>query len=248
MRKLACIVTGRRGKWLVLVVWLIAVFALFPVGSKLSDVTTDDTESFLPASAESTEVVQPPRRGLPRRARPTTAIVVYKRDGGLTAADKQKIARRRAGDPGGRQQTRSTSSAPPQIPFTPGAAPSLVSKNGDVATAIYTTPTDFEKEADWGQAIRDITHADTAGHAGLRHRRGRLRHRRPDVFSNLDTKLLLATVLLVLVLLGRDLPLGAGRAHPADRRLLRLHGRAGASSTCCAEVRRDGLLEQRPAS
>jgi RND superfamily putative drug exporter len=58
LRRLASVVTGRRAKWVVLAVWIVAVFVLTPVGSKLGDVTTDDTESFLPASAESTEVVR----------------------------------------------------------------------------------------------------------------------------------------------------------------------------------------------
>ena len=78
VRRLASVVAGRRGKWLVLAIWLIAAFALFPVGSKLSDVTTDDTESFLPASAESTEVVRKQDRDF-QQGETDTAIVVYKR-------------------------------------------------------------------------------------------------------------------------------------------------------------------------
>ena len=45
MRGLASIVAGRRTKWLILVVWIIAAVAMSPLGSKLSDVTTDDTEA-----------------------------------------------------------------------------------------------------------------------------------------------------------------------------------------------------------
>ena len=36
--------------------WIVGVLALSPLGAKLADVTKDDTESFLPAGAESTEV------------------------------------------------------------------------------------------------------------------------------------------------------------------------------------------------
>jgi putative drug exporter of the RND superfamily len=57
LRALASIVTGRRTKWLILIAWVIVFAALRPLGSKLSDETVDDTASYLPQSAESTEVV-----------------------------------------------------------------------------------------------------------------------------------------------------------------------------------------------
>ena len=58
MRALASFVSGRRGKWVVLVLWIVAFAAMMPLGSKLADETQDDTTSFLPESAESTEVVE----------------------------------------------------------------------------------------------------------------------------------------------------------------------------------------------
>ena len=91
MRGLASIVTGRRTKWVVLVVWMIAFFAFMPLGSKLSDVTTDDTESFLPANAESTEVVRTLDHQFPA-GETTLGLVVYQNKDGLTPADKAKIA------------------------------------------------------------------------------------------------------------------------------------------------------------
>jgi putative drug exporter of the RND superfamily len=200
LRRLASIVTGRRSKWAILVGWIVVVFAVFPLGSKLADKTTDDTQSFLPASAESTEVVKSLDNDFDQ-GETDDAIVVYQRDGGLTAADQQKI----------RADAQKIQAAPPdkirlvgtpQVPFTPGAPPGLVSKNGDVATAVYSTPTDFDKEADWGQAIRDITHADTAGMQVYVTGGVGFNTDANDVFSNIDTKLLLATVTLVLVLLG----------------------------------------------
>src|SRR5262245_40727399 len=84
LRKLASIVAGRRAKWLILVGWILAVAIAGPIGSKLSDETVDDTESFLPASAESTEVVRKLDDDF-TQGETDDAIVVYKRDGGLTA-------------------------------------------------------------------------------------------------------------------------------------------------------------------
>jgi putative drug exporter of the RND superfamily len=200
LRRLASIVTGRRSKWVILAVWIVAVFAVFPLGSKLSDKTTDDTQSFLPASAESTEVVKSLDNDFDQ-GETDDAIVVYQRDGGLTAADQQKIrADAQKIQAAGADKIRLVGT--PQVPFTPGAAPNLVSKNGDVATAIYSTPTDFENEADWGQAIRDITHADTAGMQVYVSGGVGFSTDAHDVFENLDAKLLISTVALVLVLLG----------------------------------------------
>jgi putative drug exporter of the RND superfamily len=195
------VVTGRRTKWVVLAVWLVALVILTPIGQKLSDVTSDDTESFLPASAESTEVVRKLDHDF-EGGETDTAIVVYKRSGGLTPADKQKIAAdQRAINEAGSSKINTV--GPQQVPFTPGTPPDgLVSKNGEVATAIYTTPTDFEKEADWGKAMRDITHANANGMQVYVTGGVGFAVDAHDVFSNIDTKLLLATVLLVLVLLG----------------------------------------------
>jgi RND superfamily putative drug exporter len=193
-------VAGRRSKWVVLVVWLIGIFALFPLGSKLSDQTTDSTESFLPSSAESTEVVRKLEHDFPQ-GQTDTGIVVYKNSGGLTAANKQKIAAdAQAIQSAGNDKIHLVE--PPAVPFAQGSSPALVSKDGEVATMVLTTPTDFDKEGDWGKAVRDITDENTGdmqvyvtGNLGFS-------ADAKEVFNNIDTKLLLATVVLVLVLLG----------------------------------------------
>ena len=196
------IVTGRRTKWAVLVGWILALVITQPIGSKLSDVTTDDTESFLPASAESTEVVRKLDDEFPQ-GETDQAIVVYKRAGGLTAADRQKIlADAQKIQAEAKDKDKINLVEPPAVPFAPGAPPQLVDKSGDVATAVYTTPTNFDKESDWGQAIRDITHAGTNGMQVYVTGGVGFSTDANDVFSNIDVKLLLTTVALVLVLLG----------------------------------------------
>ena len=110
---------------------------MLPLGSKLSDETTDDTESFLPASAESTEVVRKleptSRRGRPTPGSSSTSA------GGLTAADKQKIAAdAKAIEAAGNDKIPLVE--PPTVPFAPGPSPALVSQNGEVATMVLTSP------------------------------------------------------------------------------------------------------------
>jgi RND superfamily putative drug exporter len=82
--------SGRRTKWLILVFWLIVVAALGPLASKLTNAEKNDAQAWLPAKAESTQVLklqssfQPPNLFL--------GVVVYSRPSGLTAADKAKAA------------------------------------------------------------------------------------------------------------------------------------------------------------
>ena len=89
LQSLARFVAGRRGKFVVLGVWVVAFVALTPLGSKLADETQDDTASFLPESAESTEVVNILDEDF-ESGETTQGLIVYQRDGGLTEADKQR--------------------------------------------------------------------------------------------------------------------------------------------------------------
>ncbi|MGP3948643.1 MMPL family transporter [Streptomyces sp. 7N604] len=88
-RGVAWLVCGRRSKWLVLLLWLVAIFALAPLAQKLSSAQDNDATSWLPGSAESTQVL-----GLSEDFRPETmpAVVIYARESGLTAADRAAIA------------------------------------------------------------------------------------------------------------------------------------------------------------
>src|SRR3954454_9375795 len=179
-----------------------------PLGSKLSDVTTDDTESFLPSNAESTEVVRTLDHQFPEKET-ALALVVYQNEDGLTPAnfarirsDAEKIKAQPAKIPLIQAKQGEGSPPNPVLPAPVGPASRLVSSNKQVAYAVYTFPTDFDKESDWGKAMRDITDSDTGdmnvyvtGDVGFN-------TDGDEGFSNNDTKLLLATTILVLVLLG----------------------------------------------
>jgi putative drug exporter of the RND superfamily len=201
LRGLASIVAGRRSKWVILVVWIVAAVAMSPLGSKLADVTTDDTESFLPSKAESTEVVRTLDRDFPAKET-ALALVVYQNKDGLTPANFAKIASDAQKIEAQPAKMPLTKSQPPVLPAAVGPTSKLVSPNHQVAYAVYTFPTDFDHESDWGKAMRDITDSNTGnmnvyvtGDVGFN-------TDADEVFSNIDTKLLLATTILVLVLLG----------------------------------------------
>ncbi len=201
MRVLASIVTGRRTKWLILLAWVIAFAALMPLGSKLSDETVDDTASYLPQSAESTEVVKILDDDF-SSGETTVGLIVYQREGGgrLSAADQRLIAEQASEIQAAGKKVPLT--RPPSVPFTPGAPSDLVSANGDVAYTVLTVPTNFDKAADWGKEVRDITGEQAGGMRIFLTGDMGFSTDAQEIFGDLDAKLLGATVLLVLVLLG----------------------------------------------
>src|SRR5918992_1065445 len=101
MSALASFVSGRRTKWVVLAIWIVAAIAMGSVGSKLADVTTDETASFLPEDAQSTQVQELLKERFPG-GETTIGLIVYQREGGLTDADRQRIEEdaRKVRDPG----------------------------------------------------------------------------------------------------------------------------------------------------
>jgi putative drug exporter of the RND superfamily len=204
LSRLASIVTGRRMKWVVILLWVVAFAVMSPLGSKLADETQDDTTSFLPESAESTEVVRILDEEFPG-GETTTGLIVYQDKGGIDPADRQKILddaekieiAREDGEPA------VPLTEDPQIPFQPGAPPGLVSEDGTVANTVLTVPTDFENSGDWGKAAREIIEEEPSdGMTALLSGDLGFSADAEEVFGEIDTKLLTATVILVLVLLG----------------------------------------------
>ena len=196
MRRLAAIVAGRRTKWFVLVGWIVLLFALAPLGSKLGDVTDDQTQSFLPKNAESTKVVNLLEKDFPG-GQTVNGLVVYQRSGGLTAADKAKIAA---------DAERAKSALPlvgaPAVPFQPGAPRALVARGGAVAYVALNVPDNQDKLATWGKRLNRIVGNGSSGlHVYLTGALG-FNTDAEEVFGSIDTQLLLVTVVLVLVLLG----------------------------------------------
>jgi RND superfamily putative drug exporter len=180
----------------VLAGWVVLLVALAPLGSKLADKTNDRTESFLPKNAESTKVVHTLNTEFPG-GQTVNGLIVYERPGGLTAGDKRQMV-----EDAQRIAVAIPLIGKPVVPFQPGSPAALVSKNGALAYTAFAVP-DSEKKLDkWGKRVRNITGKGTGGlHVYLTGELG-FNTDATEVFKSLDTKLLLATVLLVLVLLG----------------------------------------------
>jgi RND superfamily putative drug exporter len=98
---LAGAVTGPRGRWVTIAVWLAIGVAGFVGRSHISDVTAAGQTSFLPAGAESARALQALSGPADRRGQgaqeEVPAVVVFDRPGGLTDDDLNAIGKLGAG-------------------------------------------------------------------------------------------------------------------------------------------------------
>ncbi len=80
--------SGRRTKWLVLVLWLVIVAIAGPLSGKLTGAEKNDSAAWLPPKAESTLVLNLRSQVVSPNVYP--AVVVYERPSGVTHADLDK--------------------------------------------------------------------------------------------------------------------------------------------------------------
>jgi putative drug exporter of the RND superfamily len=189
MAALARIVTGRRSKWLVLVAWIVAAFALAPLGQKLSDVTDNRTESFLPPNAESTAALRVQEQRF-AGGETVSGLVVYRRAGGLQPADMARI-------------TTDAASAAKALPLVGKPSDPVVAPGRDVAYMAVALPDDNDQLPQWGKDLRAAVHSGTSDGLSV-YVTGSLGFNSDfeEVFGDIDVKVLGVTVVLVLVLLG----------------------------------------------
>ena len=101
LRKIAEIPAGSWTKWVVVGFWVAVLVVMFPLSTKLMGAEKNDAKAWLPATAESTKVLDVQSRF--QSPNVYTGVVVYLRASGLTAADRAKAAadaRKFAGVPG----------------------------------------------------------------------------------------------------------------------------------------------------
>jgi RND superfamily putative drug exporter len=83
---------GRRAKWVVVTIWLVAVLASFAANlpASFSDAEQNESTSFLPGDAESTKALSISEDLQGGELAPV--VIVYRRAAGLTDADRGRIA------------------------------------------------------------------------------------------------------------------------------------------------------------
>ncbi len=187
IRRIVALPAGRRSKWLVLFIWLfIGAFAVIN-GPKLSEVQQNDSSTFLPKSAESTLVIDGEENFRDQDVVP--AVVVYERLAGITAQDRAEAARDRAAIA---KVDGVLVPVPPVVPSEDGQALQL--------TVLLDTNGSFRELPEKVTAIRDIAESEgglTVKVGGVAGSSGDF----VDAFGDLDTRVLLFTVLVVVIIL-----------------------------------------------
>jgi RND superfamily putative drug exporter len=173
--------------WLVLALWVGVLAIVSPFASKLGDVQHDRITDYLPANADSTQVAKIEDQ-LPG-GETTELVLVYHRDGGLTAADRQSAGQQVARIAGQHVLTG-----------TPRGIPS-----GDGTTLMYPVASnepgaDEDKRDAFVGDVRDVAHSRgglTVEVGGP----GALSTDAREVYQSLGGPLLYTTVGVVAVLL-----------------------------------------------
>lgn len=184
----------RRWRWFLPVLLVIAWLALGGIGGpftgKLAEVATNDSSTFLPASAEATQVNELQQQFTDGRAIP--AFIVAERDGGITGADRQYLdeAAQRIRGVGGVDQVS------PAIPSGDGKAAQVV-----VAIDANSDPSESV------MGVRDVLNQSPAGLNALVSGPAAQVADLREAFSGVDGLLLLVTggvVFLILVVVYRS--------------------------------------------
>ncbi len=92
LQRLAASVTGPRGRWITVAVWVALGLAGLFARAHINDVTAAGQSSYLPAHAESTQVVNLLQRDF-KGGNDVPVLVVFERNGGLSAADLDTIGK-----------------------------------------------------------------------------------------------------------------------------------------------------------
>jgi RND superfamily putative drug exporter len=91
-QRLAAAITGPRGRWMTLGIWILLGLAGILGRAHIGDVTAAGQSSYLPANAESTRVVNVLQRDF-KGGDDVPVLIVFDRNGGLTGADLSAIGR-----------------------------------------------------------------------------------------------------------------------------------------------------------
>jgi putative drug exporter of the RND superfamily len=185
------LITGKRSRWVVLVFWLLLLGFGGTLGSKIGSVQNDEAKTWLPANAQSTHAVKIAEQHFADK-NIITAVVVYARSSGLTAADRAKV-----------EDDRNTLT----LDHTAAAPISTITVSQDRQAAILTVPLHASKSDDTvlGHAVDHVRNiAASKGPSGLDVRIAGEAGNASDfihAFAGLNGALLGATIGVVAILL-----------------------------------------------
>jgi len=189
-RRAAEIPAGSWTKWLVLGFWLVVVVVAFPLSGKLTGAEKNDAKAWLPATAESTKVLDVQSRFQSPNIFP--GVVVYERAGGLTAADRAKAA----------SDARKFADVEGTIPRgVTGPIPSSDGQAKQTVIQVNLGSEGWNRAAATASSVRAIAESDANGLSV--HLTGPLGNAADNskIFSGIDSTLLYSALAVVIVIL-----------------------------------------------
>ena len=189
MSRILTIASGRIARFVVLGVWILVLAGIGSLAGKLENAEKNEASSFLPGSAESSKVLKNIRQ-FPG-GETAAAVILYRRDGGLTPRDLAQIQAARA------RLNRN-------LPASVLAAPPIVVSR-DHTTALLVPQLRFTGHQNiFEDAVKGMNRQTTFADPGLVRKLtgpAGFSHDAIKVFGNLNGTLLLVTAGLVFVLL-----------------------------------------------
>lgn len=190
MSRVFTVAASPRGKWAIVAVWLVVAMVAGSVSSKFQSAQKNDPLSYLPGSAESSKALTQVKR-ISGGDEVTDTVVVFHREGGLTASDLATI-----------ESDRATVNA--GLPRDAVPAPAAVrSRDGSAALLDFGLRLRGQNKLLTAEVkrIRDVVHAAPAGLQVKVTGPGGNSYDASKVFNSINGTLLLVTVGLIFVLL-----------------------------------------------
>ncbi|MCD4524616.1 MMPL family transporter [Nocardioides sp. cx-173] len=198
-RQIAGRLTSKVTKWIVLAGAVVIVGLMAPLNAQLIDVQNNEASSWLPESAESTKVLEE----LTGTVDPNDiqTLVVYHREGGLTDEDLAAMDEQ-AAEIAEIDGVTDAGVLSPNTAEQAGAPVQLVAEDGEVANLAFTFnfgDDGWMKMPDAAAEVRDIAQLDgvTVHLAGS----GGQAADASEAFEGIDTNLIFATLIVVVVIL-----------------------------------------------
>jgi putative drug exporter of the RND superfamily len=148
---IARLVSGRWSKWVVLALWIVVLAVAAPMAGKLSGVEKNDNSAWLPGNAEATKVSDLQKQFQPDDIAP--ALIVYERDGGITAADQARAT----------ADAQAFAAVPGLAGQVSGPVPSKDKAALETVVPIKVDSAGWDKIVDSTDAIKKITGTGTDG-------------------------------------------------------------------------------------
>ena len=188
-RSVASLIAGRKTKYLIILFWLVVVALAGPLAGKLTGVQDNEARSWLPGSAESTQVLD--RQAAFASPDTIPAVVVYQRSSGLTENDRAAVA--------------SDAQQFGQLAELDGpVAGPIFSGDGQAAQVIVPLnlgPEGWDTAGDVVSSMKDVAKAGTSGLTVHVTGPAGSAADSSEAFAGIDSRLLFATIAVVVVIL-----------------------------------------------